>query len=73
MARTDSAKVTLTKAEIAAMIAEAIAEDRKSTPRASAASSHWTEQDIPCSSKRPCDKTFRTVKGRDWHVANVKH
>ena len=40
---------------------------------ASEASLHYTERDLPCTADKPCTKTFRTAKGVDWHVANVKH
>jgi len=66
MARTSMATL---QAEIARLTA--LIEARPTAP--SAASSHWQEQDIPCSAAKPCEKTFRTAKGRDWHVANVKH
>jgi len=57
------------QAEIARLTA--LIEARPTAP--SAASSHWLAQDLACSAAKPCEKTFRTVKGRDWHVANVKH
>ena len=34
------------------------------------ASAHYKAKDIACNAAKPCVKTFRTVKGRDWHVAN---
>lgn len=34
----------------------------------SEASAHWRARDLACTK---CTKTFRTVKGRDWHIANA--
>ena len=78
-----STKVTLSRAEIADMIAQAIAADRASTPRASSQSSHWSDQDLLCPKRGQmirragadvaCDFAGRTEKGLAWHVENVKH
>ena len=38
----------------------------------STASSHWSAHDITCTITG-CVNVFRTIKGRDWHVANIKH
>lgn len=64
MARTDLAK--LTKAQLIALITATGDEP-------SEASQHFRDRDIPCNAAKPCTKTFRTDKGRDWHTANVKH
>ena len=42
-------------------------------PARSSVSAHWTARDLPCSAAKPCKRTFRTAKGRDWHVANIRH
>ena len=44
------------------------------TREPSEASQHFADRDIPCTATpKPCEKTFRTTKGRDWHIVNVKH
>ena len=61
---------SLTKAELVALVERMLA----SAPSApSEASAHYVNRDIACTAGKPCVKTFRTAKGRDWHVANVKH
>ena len=66
-------------ADIATLGADDVATLRQtlgiaSRPAASsAASQHWTDRDIACNAPKPCTTVFRTEKGRDWHVANVKH
>ena len=41
--------------------------------RTAEASAHFKARDIPCSAATPCAKTFKTAKGLDWHVRNIKH
>lgn len=61
----------ITNAQLLARIATLEAALAGSTP--SEASAHWQTRDLACTAPKPCAKTFRTTKGRDWHVANVKH
>lgn len=49
----------------------AAARERAAAP--SEASLHYVAKDLSCTAAKPCAKTFRTTKGLDWHVANVKH
>jgi len=42
-------------------------------PSTAAASAHWKSRDVACPAAKPCERTFRTVKGAAWHAANVKH
>ncbi|HZL92307.1 MAG TPA: hypothetical protein VFB99_01645 [Vicinamibacterales bacterium] len=68
MARTTLASLA---AQVEALTA-ALAAAQAATPAAEA-SQHYTAKDLPCTAATPCGKTFRTVKGVAWHVANVKH
>lgn len=43
------------------------------SPVAAATVNHWKAKDLACDAPAPCERTFRTAKGRDWHVANIAH
>lgn len=43
----------------------------QSAPAVTEASQHYVNADLPCTSRKPCGKTFRTVKGQTWHLANI--
>ena len=63
----------ITNAALLARIAALEAQLTSAPAAESTASAHYKARDIACSAAKPCDKTFRTTKGRDWHVANVTH
>jgi hypothetical protein len=76
MARTTMAQLEALIASQAAAIAsltDALATVAPAAAAPSEASQHFADRDIPCTHATPCEKTFRTAKGRDWHVANTKH
>ena len=66
----------ITNAQLLARIATLEAQ-LASTPAPvapSEASAHWKSRDLRCTLKAcPNVDGFRTQKGLDWHIANVKH
>ena len=65
MARTNTAELLARIASLEALI--------KASPAApSEASEHFKARDLPCTFAKPCTRTFRTVKGQAWHLANMK-
>ena len=58
-----------TLAAIAEAVAAALAARPSRSAATSEASAHWKSRDIACSR---CKKTFRTIKGAEWHAANAK-
>ena len=63
----------ITVASLAARIATLEAENAtlKATATPSEASAHYVAADLPCTFAKPCERTFRTVKGQTWHRDNM--